>query len=846
MDFIPGESTQAQVGGRWSSTATNGSTGSIGNPITLTYSFVPDGTPIWGASNSSLFARMRVIFNTTNDSIWQTFLGNAISSWGAQAGITYVREMNDNGGTMGGGQNNGVLGVRGDVRIGGHGIDGNGGVLAYNYFPGDGGDMVLDTSDSVLASTQGNRRALYNVVSHEHGHGLGLAHVDPPNGTKLMEPFLDTSYFGQQFDDQLGAMMNYNDRLEKTGRNDTLATATDFGTVTGSTQTTNLAIVRNTDVDVFKFTLTESGNFGATVTPTGPSYNQGPQDGSTPVFNAASQKNLQISVLNSAGTVLATANATGVGSAESLSNVLLAPGTYYVRVQQQTSDTNTQIYSLSTNFVAASILTASTSTVTSPRTTAVDSLTISFNNPLQAGSFTLADLQFERDGFTESLSGATLNTSNNQTFTLGNLSGLTGKLGLYSLELDPAFASVISQTGHALAAGFDTTWTMTGLLGTGNADTIKLENGSTSDYIKVSVGASSYQTLVSQFSTITIDGGAGADSIEILDSLQGASLNFTLVGNNQDSLLVHQAQNGVVTATSSGVSGNGIHNYTFSSPIASLSVFGTANVDQLAVNGPISYNFNFSGGAGGDSVFLNGVTRTLSSSNFAGTTSLTMLVSGSSNITLSGLVNLFRLEIPTGKVTLADGGTSTLSVNEISFGSGTLDLRDNAFVLNYTGLNPYSLVASAVTSGRNGGSWDGIGLTSSLASATNRKIVGYAMAGQVATSFPTTFGGQPIDGTSVLARYTLAGDLNLNQGVDFTDLLRMSQNYGGVGLDYASGNVDFDSEGNVDFNDLLIVSQNYGQNLLSFARSSSIFSSGARISNPDNRSSQSVSKSVLS
>ncbi|HQY88924.1 MAG TPA: matrixin family metalloprotease, partial [Tepidisphaeraceae bacterium] len=414
---IPGtgeESTQAQVGGRWSSTATNGNTGSQGNPITLTYSFVPDGTPIANGANSSLFSRMRTIFGTNDDSIWQNFLGGAITSWGAQAGITYVREMNDNGGALGGPQNNGQLGVRGDVRIGGNPIDGNSGVLAYNYFPGDGGDMVLDTSDNVLASTSQNRRALYNIVAHEHGHGIGLNHVDPADGTKLMEPFLDTGYFGQQFDDLLGAMVNYNDRLERTGRNDTIGAATNLGAiVTGSTSTTNIAIVRNADTDMFKFTLSESGNFGATVTPTGPTYLQGPQNGTTSSFNAKTQKNLQVSVLNSAGTVLATANATGAGVAESLSGVSLGAGTYYVRVQQQSSDNNTQIYTLGTSFTAASILTASTSTITSPRVAPVDSITITFNNTLQAGTFTMADLTLERDGLIESLAGATLNTSDN-------------------------------------------------------------------------------------------------------------------------------------------------------------------------------------------------------------------------------------------------------------------------------------------------------------------------------------------------------------------------------------------------------------------------------------------------
>jgi hypothetical protein len=44
--------------------------------------------------------------------------------------------------------NAGQLGVRGDVRIGGRSIDAPSNVLAYNYYPSVGGDMVLDTDDA--------------------------------------------------------------------------------------------------------------------------------------------------------------------------------------------------------------------------------------------------------------------------------------------------------------------------------------------------------------------------------------------------------------------------------------------------------------------------------------------------------------------------------------------------------------------------------------------------------------------------------------------------------------------------------------------------------------------------
>ena len=52
--------------------------------------------------------------------------------------------------------------------------------------------QIRDTSKN-WASSGGTYRFLRNVVMHEHGHGLGFQHTCPANGTKLMEPFIDTS-----------------------------------------------------------------------------------------------------------------------------------------------------------------------------------------------------------------------------------------------------------------------------------------------------------------------------------------------------------------------------------------------------------------------------------------------------------------------------------------------------------------------------------------------------------------------------------------------------------------------------------------------------------------------------
>src|SRR6185295_3002916 len=108
--------------------------------------------------------------------------------------------------------------TRGDFRISMKNIDGGNGILAYNNFPGGGGDMVIDRSEAWQSSGSSNI-FLRDVVMHEHGHGIGLQHVCPvfgggPGSGRLMEPFINTAIDGPQHDEIRGAQRLYGDRDE--------------------------------------------------------------------------------------------------------------------------------------------------------------------------------------------------------------------------------------------------------------------------------------------------------------------------------------------------------------------------------------------------------------------------------------------------------------------------------------------------------------------------------------------------------------------------------------------------------------------------------------------------------
>ena len=330
---------------RWTTTATDPGPLGQGDPTTLTWSIVPDGTSIFGyagepTSPSNLQAWLNGIYGSPAN--WLPLFEQIFAVWGDLTGVTYVYEPNDDGSpwtafTIAPGQ----LGVRGDVRIAGHTIDGNSNILAYNFFP-NFGDMVIDTADNTYNNTSNNSLILRNVLAHEHGHGLGIEHVCPVNQTKLMEPFLTTAFDGPQFDDILAANRGYGDDAED---NDSPGIAAGLGSITpaGNAGQNLVSIDDNSDTDFYSFstsvgqqvTITASPSIPPAGTPylSGPQLSSGACTAGTP-YDPTDNQDLSIQLLDTNGTtVLGSVNATPAGSGETLSNVTLpGAGTYFVNI----------------------------------------------------------------------------------------------------------------------------------------------------------------------------------------------------------------------------------------------------------------------------------------------------------------------------------------------------------------------------------------------------------------------------------------------------------------------------------------------------------------------------------
>ena len=359
---------------RWTETATTAG-GSMGSPVTLTWGFVQEGTPIPGASPSRLIGFMDAGFEVQNGEPggletrpWFDYYQRTFDRWSEISGVTFVYEPEDDGVAVGGAP--GILGVRADIRIGGSVLDGGGGVLGAAELP-NSGDLLIDTSDaSYFMNPADEYRRLRHVLAHEQGHGLGLGHVQSDDSAFLMEPFSNFEIEGPQLDEIRGLHRAYGDAFEKfsDGRgNNTSANAVSLGellsgsgisigtsvgvgplgdTVVDNAEVDFVSIDDNSDVDFFSFRVETESLLTAKLTPVGPTYRIGPQNSTPSYLDSSAVSDLTLTIFDTDGfSIMTLENSSGLGDAEMISDLPLpSGGEYFARITGNANDV--QMYQL--------------------------------------------------------------------------------------------------------------------------------------------------------------------------------------------------------------------------------------------------------------------------------------------------------------------------------------------------------------------------------------------------------------------------------------------------------------------------------------------------------------------
>jgi hypothetical protein len=180
------------------------------------------------------------------------------------------------------------------------------------------------------------------------------------------------------------------------------------------------------------------------------------------------------------------------------------------------------------------------------------------------------------------------------------------------------------------------------------------------------------------------------------------------------------------------------------------------------------------------------------------------------------------LTISAGAVRITSNGSSTGTSNVKSLsvtGSGALDLTNNSMVVEYGGSSPRAAIEGLIKNGFALGAWTGAGITSSAAAAAtqtdHRTALGIVESSDINTGTFSSFRGQTVDLTSVLVRYTAAGDANIDGTVDLTDFTLLASNFNGTSKRWYNG--DFDYNGTVDLTDFTILASNFNYTLPSDA-----------------------------
>ena len=181
--------------GKWGTPAM----GSPGGAVT--WSLMPTGTScvaeVAGCSVTALAGFM--------PSGYLSVVQAAFGAWSAVANISFS-QITDDGAAFN------AATVSGDIRLGGHVFDGVGGTLAHGFYPpvnGNtaAGDIHFDIAETWVLSLAETGFDVFNVLTHEIGHAIGLDHTLVAGS--LMNAFYSEAFSGLQADDIAGAQFIY-------------------------------------------------------------------------------------------------------------------------------------------------------------------------------------------------------------------------------------------------------------------------------------------------------------------------------------------------------------------------------------------------------------------------------------------------------------------------------------------------------------------------------------------------------------------------------------------------------------------------------------------------------------
>jgi hypothetical protein len=319
----------------------------------------------------------------------------------------------------------------------------------------------------------------------------------------------------------------------------------------------------------------------------------------------------------------------------------------------------------------------------------------------------------------------------------------------------------------------------------------------------------------------SLDLGAG-DDVLTLDFVNGNPLlpgGIVFAGDAGDKLRLAGGDGAdALSVGANRVTMNGVGiNY---SGIGFLSASLGGGADLFRFEGS-SLKLNLRGGSGDNRTIVESGVMNADFDLGTGPGEMSLEVNGTARVNLGATQHLASLTVnDSAEVKLIADGGRVLRARELMIGAGAIvDLADNDLILQATALTRQEMLAALLgqmVSGRNGGTWDGNGLSSSSAASDPRNLTGL-MAGLNRTpdgqAIRTVFSGEAVDANSILVKHSWLGDVDLSGKVDADDYFIVDGSFAEGLVDSPPGDIDL--SGIVDADDYFLMD-------LSFASQDSI------------------------
>ncbi|HEX4056091.1 MAG TPA: hypothetical protein VHX86_17655 [Tepidisphaeraceae bacterium] len=153
---------------------------------------------------------------------------------------------------------------------------------------------------------------------------------------------------------------------------------------------------------------------------------------------------------------------------------------------------------------------------------------------------------------------------------------------------------------------------------------------------------------------------------------------------------------------------------------------------------------------------------------------------------------------------LASVPSSISFINALTLsGAAALNVTNQQLVIDYAAnSDPVAAIRAYLTTGYNGGAWNGLGIDSSAAAGNSHYALGYADSAD-----PSNPAG--LSSNQIEIKYTLYGDTNLDGTVNSIDFGNLAANFGKSGKVWDQG--DFDYNGVVNSIDFGLLASNFGE-----------------------------------